>query len=213
MRDVVNGAVWGDFARHLGPAGVITQIVFGYIPVVGTLTALRDLIANLGAGDVLGMILNGIALFPVLGGFAKTAEIIHHARRLRGSFTSSGETYQVDEPLPGSPAPRNGWALLSFLIGLMVPIIGPAIGIGVVTWLAPAVRLTSTLETAALLIGTELFLPLVTIIAGHAALRRARSWPGHRGQQALARIGLGLGYLYLIVLGAAFALVVYFATK
>ena len=42
VRDIVRGAVPGDFAPALGLAGAATQVVLGYLPVVGTLGALRD---------------------------------------------------------------------------------------------------------------------------------------------------------------------------
>ena len=41
-RDIARGAVLGDFAPVLGLAGAATQVVLGYLPVVGTLGALRD---------------------------------------------------------------------------------------------------------------------------------------------------------------------------
>ena len=71
MLDLYRGAVWGDFDQDLGVAGAAAQSTIGFIPVAGTLAALRDLFACLGQRDPLGVILNLLAIFPVLGGFAK----------------------------------------------------------------------------------------------------------------------------------------------
>lgn len=80
-RDVFNGAVRGDFAREMGTAGAITQIILGFVPGVGTVCAIRDCIADHRKRDRLGFWLNVLALAPFLGGFPKTAEVlraVHH---------------------------------------------------------------------------------------------------------------------------------------
>ena len=82
LRDVYNGAVRGDFAVEIGVVGALTQAALGFVPVVGTLCALRDVLADLRYRDRLGCLLNALALVPFLGGFPKTAEVIrviHHA--------------------------------------------------------------------------------------------------------------------------------------
>src|SRR5690242_9188117 len=40
--ELYRGAVLGDFALDKGLLGVLTQIVVGYLPIAGTLGALRD---------------------------------------------------------------------------------------------------------------------------------------------------------------------------
>jgi hypothetical protein len=82
LRDIYNGAVRGDFAAEIGLAGALTQAALGFVPVVGTLCALRDVLADLRYRDRMGCLLNALALVPFLGGFPKTAEVIrviHHA--------------------------------------------------------------------------------------------------------------------------------------
>lgn len=74
--DMLKGAVIGDYAERLGVAGYLTQGVLGFVPVVGTCCAARDLLANIGKGDRGGVILNAISLLPVLGGVTKTARAI-----------------------------------------------------------------------------------------------------------------------------------------
>lgn len=78
LGDICNGAVRGDFARELGLAGVLTQVLLGYTPGIGTLCASRDLLADLRQHDRLGAALNLLAFFPVFGGFPKTAEVLRH---------------------------------------------------------------------------------------------------------------------------------------
>ena len=82
VRDIVRGAVLGDFAPALGLAGAVTQVVLGYLPVVGTLAALRDAAAAWRRRDRPGCALNLLAVVPVIGGVAKTVEVLRDARRL-----------------------------------------------------------------------------------------------------------------------------------
>ena len=82
VRDVWNGALRGDFARNLGFFGGLTQIVIGFLPLFGTLAAMRDIVADLKYHDRLGCAFNTLALVPVFGGFSKTMDVIrvlHHA--------------------------------------------------------------------------------------------------------------------------------------
>ncbi len=79
--DLYRGVVWGDCDLELGVAGSLAQAAVGYIPVVGTLAALRDLLACLGQRDRLGIVLNLLALFPVAGGLAKTTDALHTIHR------------------------------------------------------------------------------------------------------------------------------------
>ncbi len=80
--DVYAGAVHGDFAPRLGFAGALTQIIMGFVPVIGTVCAGRDFIADRRKGDRLGAFLNLLALIPFLGGFPKTAAVIHSVRHM-----------------------------------------------------------------------------------------------------------------------------------
>jgi len=75
--DIYSGAVRGDFATNLRAPGIATQLLFGFVPLIGQLCALRDFVANRRRGDRIGMTLNVLGLVPFLGGFPKTAAIIH----------------------------------------------------------------------------------------------------------------------------------------
>lgn len=82
VRDVWNGAVRGDFARTLGVAGGVTQIIISFLPLFGTLAAMRDIVADLKYHDRLGCAFNTLALVPFFGGVSKTMDVIrivHHA--------------------------------------------------------------------------------------------------------------------------------------
>ncbi len=92
LLDIYRGAVHGDYSRHLGVAGYLTQAVCSFIPVFGQLCALRDLIADLGKRDRLGALLNFLALVPVVGGFPKTVRIFGETMRLMGNVRDSLRT-------------------------------------------------------------------------------------------------------------------------
>src|SRR5262249_48376777 len=120
--DIYRGIVWGDFDQELGIAGALAPAALGFIPVLGTLAALRDLLACLGQRDRLGIVLNLVALFPVLGGFAKTADALHTVHRYhravqrRARRAQLGAAYQSDRAPASSyserPARRGGCAAL-----------------------------------------------------------------------------------------------------
>lgn len=92
LLDIYRGAVHGDYARQLGVAGYLTQALFGFIPVLGQLCALRDLFASIGKRDGYGIVLNFLALVPVLGGFPKTLRILIHTMRLMSNIRESLRT-------------------------------------------------------------------------------------------------------------------------
>lgn len=92
LLDIYRGAVHGDYSRHLGVAGYITQAVCSFIPVFGQLCAVRDLFADLRKRDRLGALLNFLALVPVLGGFPKTLRILGEMMRLLGNVRNSLRT-------------------------------------------------------------------------------------------------------------------------
>jgi hypothetical protein len=80
--NVYLGMVRGDYAPDMGLIGRAVQMVMGFIPVIGTICAFRDFMADRRLGDRLGMLLNFLALIPFLGGFPKTAAVIHSVRHL-----------------------------------------------------------------------------------------------------------------------------------
>lgn len=87
--DIMQGALLGDYAPALGLPGALTQVALSFVPVVGTLCALRDAQANRVRQDHPGVVLNLLAALPVFGGVAKTAEVLRHAQRLKRGFDVS----------------------------------------------------------------------------------------------------------------------------
>ena len=86
LADIARGAFQGDFATELGLPGAATQVALSFIPMVGTLCALRDAAADQQRNDTPGVLLNLLAAVPFIGGAAKTAELLRHARRLRRGY-------------------------------------------------------------------------------------------------------------------------------
>lgn len=82
LRDIWRGAVVGDFARDKGILGTATQIVFGFLPGIGDICAVRDFIADWRAHDIVGAMLNVLGLVPVFGGFPKAIDALHTAHQI-----------------------------------------------------------------------------------------------------------------------------------
>jgi hypothetical protein len=95
LRDILRGAFLGDFAGELGLPGAIVQVGLNFVPIVGSLCALRDAVAGWRRGDRPGIALNLLALIPVIGGVAKAAEVWRHARRLGRGFAVSYRAYRA----------------------------------------------------------------------------------------------------------------------
>lgn len=74
--DVSAGLFLGDFARDLGLPGAVTQVALSFVPLIGSMCAVRDLTADLRHHDHFGAFLNVLALTPVFGGFSKTFEVM-----------------------------------------------------------------------------------------------------------------------------------------
>lgn len=76
IRDVSAGLFLGDFADELGLPGAVTQVAISFVPLIGSMCAVRDLVADVRRRDRVGALLNFLALTPILGGFSKTFEVI-----------------------------------------------------------------------------------------------------------------------------------------
>lgn len=77
---------------NLGLAGAVTQVILAYTPVVGDICALRDMAGDIYHRDRVGFLLSVAALIPVLGGIAKTIDVIHNTRRVGQAYIRSRET-------------------------------------------------------------------------------------------------------------------------
>lgn len=74
--DVSAGLFLGDFAQELRLPGAVTQVAISFVPLLGSMCAVRDLTADLRRHDRVGVFLNFLALTPIFGGFSKTFEVI-----------------------------------------------------------------------------------------------------------------------------------------
>jgi len=179
-RDIYRGAIWGDFDRELEVAGALTQAAIGFIPVVGTVAALRDLIACIGRRDLLGIVLNMFAAIPVFGGLAKTADALHTLHRYnqaserRRNRQVYGAVYQERAPR------RSGWA--AFGLSLLTGVFAALYGFGVRTlfeflWMHGPTIEGYSLRGFGAWLAPLILLPL-GLIFGMAVTVRDRLWLG-----------------------------------
>lgn len=97
MEDIYIGAVQGDFAPVMGGAGRLTQVVLGFVPFVGNVCAIRDLVADWGQHDHVGALLNGLAVVPVIGGVSKVAAVLRATRRMSKALRAARA---LNKPVP-----------------------------------------------------------------------------------------------------------------
>jgi hypothetical protein len=205
LRDIFNGAVLGEYADYLGVAGICTQILLGYVPVIGTLCAARDLLADRRHGDNLGTLLNFLALFPVLGGFPKTAEVLEHARHLHEARKALQRRRQ--QGAPSDSASTMALTSTSLLMALMAPLVVPLLCLGAVALLVPLLHMQGrAVEIMLLAIGFAM--PLLIVVMGHIE-RRERA-KGSHARRPGTLVGLFLGYCYLLVMLAISSIVLTF---
>lgn len=105
--DIIAGAFLGDFARDLRIPGAVTQIILAFIPVIGTICAIRDLIADLRRHDRTGAFLNVLALAPVLGGFSKTLEVVRGFAHVSHAIRVTQHQRDQRDQRPVSPPPSR----------------------------------------------------------------------------------------------------------
>jgi len=192
--DVYRGVVWGDFDQDLRVGGAVAQAVVGFVPVVGTITAVRDLLACLRQRDLLGIVLNLLALFPVLGGLAKTADALHTIHRYHRA------TRRRHEAAGAQRAHRRG--CVSLALTLLVAGCAALYGIGVHTlfamlWAHGPTLGGYTLRGDGAWVAPLVLLPLGLAVGLMLTLRR-RLW---LGGLVLLPIGLVLGFSTAITMG------------
>lgn len=130
VRDLYWGTVLGDFAPAIGIPGALIQAVLGYVPVLGTITALRDATAGFWRHDDVGIVLNCLALFPVLGGLAKTADVLHGLRGLHGLHRAYTSSQQPGEMTAGQTR-RGGFGCLGLAVSVIVLACGLVFSAGI----------------------------------------------------------------------------------
>ena len=85
-------------ALDLGIAGAITQVALAYTPIVGDICSIRDMVGDIYHRDKLGFLLSMLALVPVLGGIAKTIDVIHNTRRVGHALVRSRQRHGQEHP-------------------------------------------------------------------------------------------------------------------
>lgn len=201
LPDVANGIFLGDYAKTLGPAGAVTQVVVSFIPGVGTIASLRDLTADLRKPEPLGIILNTLSVVPVLGGFTKTAEVMSKVTFAGESFVCAHGIREQAAFRDGLPhkMPKNRVARTSVMAAFFAPLVAVALAVlAVVPWGHPILPLVALWGAFAL--------PLIAIIAGHWGAHRARRLKRITPELMIepgiitARTGSALGWLGVFLL-------------
>jgi hypothetical protein len=188
--DIYRGAILGDFSPSIGIPGAITQALLGYVPVVGTAAALRDAVADWRLHDGVGLILNVFAAFPVLGGVAKTADVLHVLHRLHRAYTGR-RTNQESE---AAPRPRHGFGCLAFMISATMIGLGILYGLGI-HFAAQYASTAWPLNSNTLLIGNGILVATIGLAAlglsvGEVICAGSRAWLGVIFLPAAIFIGL-----------------------
>lgn len=202
LRDIADGAVLGDAAPRLHLAGALTQIILGYMPVIGTLCALRDFVVSRRNGHTIGAFLNLLSLLPIFGGVPKTMAVISNlimAGKNGKELLDSLQDDAVAVPAATTAAaavPRrkstNFPAIASLLLVLLIPL--PV--------LIALDRVPSPPGVIAVFV-VGLLASLVAVVAGHLGMRHATRVSGPRHGGCATAVGLTLGYLYFILFAAA----------
>lgn len=186
LPDLWNGAILGDFAPRLGMAGAVTQAALSYVPLVGSVCALRDVIGSHRRRDHLGLVLNLLAIVPILGGFPKTAEVIHTLAIMRRGWHATHAPAVPPGKLGRIPNPL---AVVGLLLALFTPVLVFLPGNLVIIGLAA---------------------PLAAVVSGHVALARALAHPYAKARYGMALTGLIFGYVYLFIVAVSVALLLLF---
>ncbi|MGO8946292.1 MAG: hypothetical protein ACLQUY_01250 [Ktedonobacterales bacterium] len=199
IRDIYWGAVLGDFAPTVGLPGAVVQAMLGYVPVVGTLTAARDAVADWRLHDAAGVILNILAAFPVLGGVAKTADVLHELHRLHRVYASSSSGKRQDETtaqdeITIKAEKRRGLGCVAFFVSTAVLALGMLYGLGIHVAAQDAAA-SWPLQAGTLLIGHGMLVVAIGLGAlglsvGEVICVGSRAWLGVIFLPAAIYIGL-----------------------
>jgi hypothetical protein len=110
-------------------AGAVTQISLSFLPLVGTICALRDCLADIHYRDLIGFCLNLLALTPIVGGIPKTLDvtrsvwhmghIIRRSRHVRAQASGSTSVSYASYA-PSGRRVKPGLFVLSLLAMLLL---------------------------------------------------------------------------------------------
>lgn len=200
--DICRAAFYGDFAGQLGPAGAVTQIVIGFLPGIGTVAAMRDFVADVRKPEPLGIVLNGLSMLPVFGGFTKTAEVMNRVQFANESFVVLHGVRERAAFQDGQERaiPRNRVARWSVVAAIFAPLVAVAL---------LAVQIAYHQQIPLAVLWFAFALPILAIIFGHWGKTHARYLqrvtPGLTIEPGRFTAGAGaaLGWLGLFILGLA----------
>lgn len=199
LRDVFDGAVLGDAAPRLHLAGALTQILLGYMPVIGTLCAVRDFVVSHRRGHTVAAALNLLSVLPIFGGVPKTMAVITNLIVAGKNGEELLQSLQHDSmAAPAATAERQGFnlpAIVSLLLVLLIPLAALL-----------ALDLVSTPPGSIVTFAAGLLASLVAVVAGHLGMRHAIRVAGPRHGGCATAFGMTLGYLYLILFAVAIGL-------
>jgi len=181
LTDVVRGAMLGYFATEVRLPGAVTHAALGFVPGIGTVMAVRDLVACWLDADWLGMVLNLLAVMPVIGGVPKTVDVLHGVHRVHRQMQRSARRKESGVT-PQEIRRRRARRLRAFGMSLLLPVLGLFLGVGTVsalhlvfTHLPVGVR--SVFTGNAPLVVTLVF-GGIELVAGEALCIRSRAWLG-----------------------------------
>jgi hypothetical protein len=181
LKDIFRGAVLGDFATEVHLSGAVTHAALGFVPGIGTVLAIRDLVACWLDADWLGMVLNLLAVMPVLGGVPKAVDVLHGVHRVHRQMRRSTRRKESGVT-PQEIRRRRGRRLRAFGMSLLLPVLGLLLGVGTVSALHLVfthvpVGVRGAFPGNAPLIVTLVF-GGVELVAGEALCVRSRAWLG-----------------------------------
>jgi phosphate/sulfate permease len=181
LKDSFRGAVLGDFATEVHLPGAVTHAVLGFVPGIGTVMAVRDLVACWLDADWLGMVLNLLAVMPVLGGVPKTVDVLHGVHRVHRQMKRSARRKESGVT-PQEIRRRRGRRLYALGMSLLLPVLGLLLGVGTVSALQMVfthvlIGVHGPFTGNAPLIVTLVF-GGVELVAGEALCIRSRAWLG-----------------------------------
>jgi hypothetical protein len=181
LRDVYGGAVLGDFATEVHLPGAVTHAALGFVPVIGTVTALRDFVACWLDADGLGMVLNLLAVMPIFGGVPKTLDVLHGVHRVHRHLKRSARR-RASGVTPQEIRRRRRRRLRAFGMSLLLPVLGLLFGVGTVSALHLVLTHTPVGVRGAFTGNVPLIVTLVfggvELVAGEALCIRNRAWLG-----------------------------------
>src|SRR5258708_25202361 len=168
LRDMWRGAVYGArVVDRLGPLGIFAWILTGFVPVLGTLVALRDAQYAWKVHDRWSLFFNLLGLLPFVKGFA-TVAILARVKRYQRVLYSAHQVAHAAHAAHAAPVVLRGRAVgAAGTRTARSAVTGAAHGAGALARLRhddAAPLLGNRTAWLALVFGLLLLLPLPTLV-------------------------------------------------